>query len=395
MKSNRVVVSLTILVFTFSAAISASGTFTLCNATQLNVSIAPTVEPINFGPLINAPNGHISFQRNAQGFRIWVPGRRNLSLKVQPDPSHEEGGFLFDISDWSSDVLAAAKPTFTLGHLVDDDEPNCGSYIFDRNYEALNAVVPGAEPGTLLGFYDAEYHVDCPNGEPLLSSIGIATSTDGGVTWQNQSQIIQGLDEATFKAAGIVKRQFAALPNIVDSGASGPSVVEREADGADYLYLYYADRTPITGGPDSIYVARALLTTDGAQDSWQKWDGTSWGKIGRQKPATPILVPTGGARLALQPHVSWNTSLNEWLMVFKTAIDFEVATSVDGLHWDPPVSLLRFDPKFKNGFPTLISVDEGETSQQVTGATAYLYWSSLAPDAKVYAGQRALVTISK
>lgn len=134
-------------------------------------------ETIYFGPLENAPNGHISFQKEPGRYRIWVSGRLNTS-----PTAHEEGGFLFNVSSWSPDDLAQAQPIFALGHAVDETAPDCGLYAFDRNYAAMNAVVPGAEPGTLLAFYDAEYHVACPNGEPLLSSIGSAASTDGGVT---------------------------------------------------------------------------------------------------------------------------------------------------------------------------------------------------------------------
>jgi hypothetical protein len=383
-------------------------------AAPRHINIVGPVEDLNFGPLANAPNGHISFQKHRDGFRVWVPGK----LQIDSD-HHDEGGFLFDIHDWSVDALQRAPATFVLGHFVDEQHPDCGDYVFDRNYAAMNAVVPAAEPGTLLSFYDAEYHRECPNGEPLLSSIGIATSTDGGVTWQNRNQIIQGRDEATLFAEGVYDAQDDAFknndpPQIIDSGASGPSVVAREADGADYLYLYYADRTPLTGGRDSIYVARALLASDGQPGNWQKWDGATWGAVGDQTGAKPIVRPSADEVLALQPHVSWNTTLHAWLMVFKTANDFEVTTSLDGVNWDAPVSLITIDDKLF-GFPTLISINGGagddcadrnnqnssfllhsrnEASQQVTGANGYLYYSSVPSGLKHYVGHRRPFRIS-
>ena len=372
------------------------------NTSEKSVIMVGPLGDVTFGvspeTLVNAPNGHISFQKIDGGYRVWIPGR----LPITPTPTatptsgaspsfHEEGGFLFDVKDWPSPELPT-PPTFVLGHVVDDNNPKCGPYIFDRNYKALNAVVPGPSPNILWGFYDAEYHVACSS-EPLLSSIGMATSNDGGITWNDQGQVIQGLDEATLGAANsddpdydgdsVIDKQWALAkpsptgsPVTKDSGASGPSAV---IPGDGYIYVYYADRTPFTGGPDSIFVARAQVSAS-PPFAWQKWNGgaQNGGWSSDPKSAVPIVVPSAFVNIALQPHVSWNTYLNKWLMVFKTAIDFEVTTSVDGVHWNPPVSLLTFDPNDKDtGFPTLISTGEGETSQQTTGKNVWLYYSSL------------------
>jgi hypothetical protein len=385
------------------------------HAAGRRVQIVGPVEDLNFGPLENTPNGHISFQKDPDEYRIWVPGRLNTGPN-----KHDEGGFLFEVPNWSSNVLGQAQPTFVLGHEVDELTPNCGPYVFDLNYAAMNAVVPGAGPGTSLAFYDAEYHAVCGEPEPLLSSIGLATSTDRGINWQKQGQIIQGLDEAIKGEACVTTRQANEFNNhnhILDVGASGPSVVVREDDGAVYLYLYYADRTPITGGPDSIYLARALLTSDGMPGNWQKWTGESWGIVGDQTSAVPVVAPPPDGAY-LQPHVSWNTALRSWLMVLKTGFDFEVTTSADGVHWDLPVSLMPFDEKDnKTAFPTLISLNGGdgdesgsvegsdqnpwsllhsrrEASQQVTGAIGWLYYSSLPMHQKQYIGHRKPFRIS-
>jgi len=380
------------------------------------IKIVGQVEDIKFGPLINAPNGHVSFQKEPGRYRIWVPGRLNTGPST-----HDEGGFLVDVPNWSAETLAQAQSTLVLGHAVDENNPKCGAYSFDLNYAAMNAVVPGAEQGSLLAFYDAEYHAVCGSGEPLLSSIGIATSVDGGVTWQNRNQIIQGLDEANLGATCVTQIQQNAYydknnPRIIDCGASGPSAVVRLADGTVYLYLYYADRKPLTGGRDSIYVARALLASDGQPGNWQKWNGTAWGSAGDQTSGSPIVTVPAASVLALQPHVSWNTTLSSWLMVFKTANDFEVATSSDGVNWSAPVSLLPFSSNDKlTGFPSLVSINNSACdacddldaqnssallnsrnvpSQQVTGANGYLYYSSLPYGKKEYVGHRVPFTIS-
>ena len=387
-------------------------------AQQRRIQIVGPVEPVTFGPLINAPNGHISFQKHPGGFRIWVPGRvRDPSQNI-----NEEGGFSFDVKDWSYDTLAQAQPSYMdLGHTPNNCDQNDTS--FDRNYAAPNSVIPGADTNLLLAFYDAEFHPYCPNGEPsgqpLLSSIGLANSADGGLTWSRQGQVIEGLDQARKGFKFVTDKQVHEIlnGNRLDDGASGPSTVVREADGGVYIYLYYADRTPITAGPDSIYVARALLATNGMPGNWQQWDGTAWGALGDQISAAPIVIPSDSAKSALQPHVSWNTALHRWLMVFKTKIDFEVATSVDGVNWSEPFSFSTFDPNDQEtGFPTLISPNGGacegvgcenyddlnpsllqserKASQQITGATGWLYYSSHPQNDGQYHGHRAPFSIS-
>lgn len=99
-------------------------------------------------------------------------------------------------------------------------------------------------------------------------------------------------------------------------------------------------------------------------------------------------------------------------MVFKTKIDFEVATSADGVNWSPASSLLTFDPNDREtGFPTLVSPNGGacegfgcedgddlilsslqsdrKASQQITGATGWLFYSSHPENNPQYLGHRA------
>ena len=375
------------------------------------ITLSPTVEDVDFGQLVNAPNGHVSFERHDHGFRIWLPGR-------DPVPD-QEGGFRLDAPGWSITELGSAVAVFGLGPTAPGQCPK-GNIDFDRNYGAINAVVRGSNPHMLLAFYDAEFHPVCdekgdPQPEPLLSSIGLAISTDDGVTWTKQGQVIAGLDEARLGFQAVTEWQVGGGQ---DDGASGPSVVIRD-DGDDrYLYLYYADRAPLhhTYGDDrkdSIYVARARLATNGIPGSWQEWNGSGWGAFGDQTVAAPIVVPPAGDVFALQPHTSRNMAVHSWLMVFKTKVDFSMATSSDGVQWSTPVSLFTAPPDYAEfGFPTLVSVDLDDcsggpcpdhdqalgnhASQQITGASGYLYYSAkpTSPQNARYHGHRVRFEIS-
>ena len=360
-------------------------------------SVSPR-EDVQLGGLTNAPNGHLSYQTNAGGFNIWVAGR------LKANGTNQEGAFLLVSPDWSPTNLAQAQPTFCLG----PTSPGVGA-AFDRDYAALNAVVPGESPGTLLGFYDAEYHpLSTPTnkvGQPLLSSIGLAISTDNGVTWTKQGQVIQGLDWAMLGMDAVTSNQVYLATNtpqnIVDDGANSPSAVVRQDGGKTYLYLYYSDRTNFAvTNPYAIYLARALLAGGGLPGSWQKWTGSGWGAVGAQFPAAAVMTSPPNRLEAEHPSASFNTALNCWLLFFKTHVDFQIASSGDGLQWNPPQSLFLFDTNdVTTGFPTYLTPDSPGVSpahyptQETTAGQGWMYYSSHPSGLPYYVGHRVQVTL--
>jgi hypothetical protein len=116
----------------------------------------------------------------------------------------------------------------------------------------------------------------------------------------------------------------------------------------------------------------------------------------------------------LQPHTSRNSALQAWLMVFKTKFDFSITTSNDGVQWATPVSLFVVPTDYAEfGFPTLVSIDLDDcrggpcedrdqalgnhASQQITGASGYLYYSAKpsTPQNARYHGHRVRFDISR
>ncbi len=353
-------------------------------------SVSPR-EDVQFGDLINAPNGHLSYETNSGGFKIWVAGR------LKAGKTNQEGGFLLSVADWNPTNLARAQASFCLG----PTNPGVGD-AFDRDYAALDAVVPGQSPGTLLGFYDAEFHpLSTPTnrvGQPLLSSIGLAISTDGGVTWSRQGQVIQGLDWAMMGKEAVASNQVYLAThspkNIVDDGANSPTAVLRDEGGQTYIYLYYSDRTNFAvTNAYAIYLARSLLASNGQPGQWQKWTGAGWGAVGAQFPAAAVVSAPANRLEAEHGSVSFNTALNCWVMFFKTHTDFQLATSDDGVQWNPAVSLFPFDPNdLETGFPTFVSPVTDYPTQQATGGQGWLYYSSH-PTNSNYLGHRVPVLL--
>jgi hypothetical protein len=95
----------------------------------------------------------------------------------------------------------------------------------------------------------------------------------------------------------------------------------------------------------------------------------------------PVLkAPVSVPYLTLQmPHVSWNTALKRWLMVYSSGVAFCAATSQDGIHFGKPIEIMPL-PAFNmkpgdifTAYPTLVSPDKA--TQMVTGEEGFLYFA--------------------
>ncbi len=117
---------------------------------------------------------------------------------------------------------------------------------------------------------------------PFYASIGLARSSDNGVTWTSTGQIISGM---TPKPSTLPSRQ--AL------GAGNPSVIV----AGGFIYVYFVDWN--LTAPDSIYVARATVSSDGAPGAWQKYYNGSFSQAGLGGLSTPVegQVPPGSSTI--------------------------------------------------------------------------------------------------
>jgi hypothetical protein len=346
-------------------------------------------DSVDIGRLHNAPNGHISYREGKGGLTLWVDGRLGDAT---------QGTFILNPASWNVPDLERATPVKVYEAVHDPNLPCTSDSGWDRNYAAINAVIPGPREGELFAFVDGEFHPK-DTGTPLRASIGVATSTDGGITWGQRALIIQGNDmvAAHFDCVAVDARMTSKQDDV---GAAGPSVVLRTEGNRQYLYLYYFDRVRFSGGgsPTSdIYVARALYSGVGAPGTWQFWTGHTWSDPGREVVATPVILtpPRGGE--SAHPQVTYNSVLKRWLMIFHTRTDLYASTSEDGTKWTAPQPLGASIPGARApAFPTLVT--PGSADQQTTGATGWLFYSrevDLSPKGgrKAYLGFRRSFTI--
>ena len=223
--------------------------------------------------------------------------------------------------------------------------------------------MPGA--GNLL----ATYHAELPN-DALYAALGLAASSDNGLTWTDLGEIIR-LNQAY--AVGLDGFEI----------GDGPLVLS--PDGK-YFYLYFPDwianGTPHTTTTTNVSVARALASSvlDAAFGpaphhaiAFEKFYKGNW----HLQPAI------GGASTDLNPNsqyqgyldIHYNSALQRYVMIISNDTTFAYAESIDGLTWTLPLALGTFGPIA--AYPTAVGLGD---DPHVLGKTFYVYFTHLPID---------------
>lgn len=347
----------------------------------LVVNVTPQPVDLTFDGLVHAPNGHISVLRRTGGLEVWVAGK----------PANDtQGSYYYHLTSWGPAQVSRTQPT-RLRALV---APRDQGTEFNRDYEALNAVVLAPHSSTLIGVLDAEFHPTQANPNAFLSSIGLTTSTDG-VTWSAPVQIVRGIDALSNPNTLGIVASHTDTPHA--DGASGPSAIVRDVGGGrnqPFIYVYFADRDPITAGQSrsAIYVARAPISGRGVSGVWQKWNGGSWTAVSDPHPA-PVLSLTQAGELT-QPMVSWNSALRGYLMFFSAKNGFYASMSSDGLSWTTPILALRAarNKGDHSAYPSYFDPKGG--SQQSTTASGDFIYGEYGKNVGGYKGVQQTMTVS-
>ena len=300
------------------------------------------------------PDEHLSFLRQTDGsFRLWVTGSARTYGLVSPD-----------LLSLTSLATSGGAP---IGVLLPSGP---GTTAFDADYAGAGSVFPAANGSDLLMIYHAENHLFngvLSPGSPFYAAIGLARSSDGGVTWTREGQIIGARDpQSQTQTSG-------------GAGASTPSAIV--ADG--YIYVVFREIDP-QSAVSGFAVARAPISSDGAPGSWLKYDGGGFSTPGLGGAFTPlniVLDPTAPGDMR-QPQLSFNAYLNQFLMTCVGNGGVYALTSPDLINWTPGVVVLpapvpdaTVNTKTMpfNWYPTIVSTDK--PSDQTSGQTGYLYYA--------------------
>ena len=203
---------------------------------------------------------------------------------------------------------------------------------------------------------------------PMYAEVGLARSTDNGVTWSREGAIISGTDPKPSK-----------VPKSDVNGVPEPSAII----SGNYIYSFYP-YFPTAGdsdaGPSTIQVARALVSGDGTPGTWTKYYNGSFGTEPGLGGFGSQIVPAVGASVgARQPWVAWSTYLQAYVLVFVNRVGWFFSTSSDLVTWSLPAEFYSpTDSLFTRGKPNadnLILVTPGNPGQ-VIGQRVYVLYAN-------------------
>jgi len=252
----------------------------------------------------------------------------------------------------------------------DPGPPSCRDN-WDADYAGANLVFTAANGNDLLMIYHGETRTfgGASNPPPNLkfyAEIGLARSSDDGLTWTREGAIVSGTDSKP-----------ATEPRAAQYGVPEPGAIV----AGDYVYVFYpyfpGDGAP-DAGPPTIQVARAPLSGDGAPGTWTKYYQGSFDTQPGLGGLGDAVVPSGGGcTLPGEPWPAYSTYLSAYVLVFECEEGWFFSTSTDLVSWTPPTQFFAApNPLFQRGDETdenVILVTPGDAGGVIGGSGYVLY----------------------
>jgi len=229
---------------------------------------------------------------------------------------------------------------------------------FDNGYAGFASVYLDKASDEILAFYHAEDHEGVTAstlvGVPAYyASVGLAVSKDGGLTFEKMGQVLTSH-----------KPKSPSSPDGAQ-GVGGPSVIVDPS--GQYLYMYFMDWTREAPWGD-IGVARSRVEDGGRPGTWFKYYNGGFTEPGLGGRATLIVGGRVPGDWAAFPSVSFNSYLNQYLMVYAAKDGFYAMTSGDGINWASPTQLLTSATGWSGSgvslYPTIIGEDDTHTGKE-------------------------------
>ncbi|MGZ3144634.1 hypothetical protein ACVDFE_22100 [Lentzea chajnantorensis] len=300
---------------------------------------AATTTALGSPQVVPIPDSQVRWYANDSTFP-YLPnatGTANLTFWVD--------GVNYRSTGQTLDTMSPVNPTTAV--------PSAGPKgSFDGNGAWLFQAVrdPEDPSGAIYGFYHAEDHVfaDGVTGYEY-NSTGLAVSTDDGVTWTKEGQII-------------------GTPQPQTAQNGGPEINSVVYDPIDKRWL------GIGHG-----IAYASTDPGAAPGTWKGWDGSAFTvsmpststDAGKTKPLSSLGSDISDCNL------TWNTYLGKFVLVYKNWGDnthVYMKTSADGITWGAATTLLTAAAGKTVGYPQLIGTSSSEAGQQAT--LVYEQWPS-------------------
>lgn len=283
------------------------------------------------------PDGHLSFIRNQDEYQFWIP--------AETHGYYATGNSFDDLKLHPNPVLGPSEAEY------------------ENGYASFGSVHQGNTPQEKVGFYHAEKHASTYAN--FTASICSATSTNNGIDWNRQGQIIQGYN--------------AEEPGKRVSGAGQPCAIEKDG----YYYLYFVDWNGQQA--DSIHLARSPISSKGQPGTWEKYTENGFQNVGPQGKSIAIIQPPGNPNdtvYAALPSISYNQHLKKYTGVFETSNGFWLSLSDDAIDWTSAQQVCSFpQPQISRNkgdiwysYPSMLSPKTD--NHTITEKQGYLYYSS-------------------
>lgn len=313
------------------------------------------------GYLSWTPDGPISYYTTAEGKRRYLltGGKDNATYMLETDGKQ------------------------TLAEIMTSGQINGDSFKevfgpdvnveYRKYYAGIASVVQDPQnPDHLWGFVHGENRITRDASASFTATVGLAESTDGGLTWIDKGPIIKGDDPQE--------------PGKDVSGAGQPTAIYNPKDG--FVYIMYVDWARVNyHHPDQIYLARMKVNNKnlGQVEYYTNNGFTTDFEPGNLKPAIPVPSGSNLIYVAL-PSVSWNNDLHQFMDTGEADTGFWMAESQNLTDWSTPAiiydfkqnggephSILKVGQKW-DSYPTFLS--ESQSSSKITNEKGLLYHSS-------------------
>ncbi len=205
----------------------------------------------------------------------------------------------------------------------------------------------------LLMFYHAEIYISPPGYLPFYSELGLARSTDGGVTWKDLGRVIT-------PHASVTSDYFQIAHGTLDVGWGAYAIV------GEYFYLYFKDLLHVGDQfrPVTLAVARAKIedVLDAAEyasevSRWEKFYQGSWTEPGIGGRSSPLTEKDEDA--IIMADVAYSSYLRKYISIVIggpwPTTDLNLCESADGIHWSNYRRIV--DDEGHNYYATLIGLE--------------------------------------
>jgi hypothetical protein len=281
-------------------------------------------------------------------------------------------------------------------------------WIFDRDYGGGGPVIPFISGSTtgLLMTYHGEVHWKAPSGDGLCDnvpcfygSLGLAVSTDGGVTFIPVGQIIQPYESLPTFMGGGKNLPVGYGPMVVADANGKPIATPVTNPQGAYVYVFFEDVDPqgtgICANGACLAVARAPLTDllaaalppsgspSAVASVFKKYDSSAtnpWSAAGTsgtpdESGMSGHFTPLFNDEHGQAPTVMYDNTVGAYLLAYLSTNTIRLRTSTDLIHWSLPVTTYSPQAGRTLQYPSLI----GEGSDPLIGGAApRLYYSSFA-----------------